>query len=196
MTSLLISFLQAGASLPATAGVTEDIRDIRGPIAEAAPWWAGLEAWGLAALGVAALAVGLTLIVRALRRPKNARQAALARIARAERHASARDARAFAHEVSEAVRAYVEARFGVHAPQRTTEELLEELAAAESSPLSRYRPLLAAFLARCDLAKFGGARLELTDMKALSDSAREFVEASWREREHRASLAPAPGGAS
>lgn len=161
--------------------VAMELRDIRGPIAEPPPWWAGLEGWALAVAIAAVALVGIALLWRRLRRPKDARRLALAKIAEAEARAS--NAKAFAQEVSEAVRAYIEARFGVHAPRRTTEELLEALAEDEASPLERYRPLLAAFLARCDLAKFGGAHLTSSDREALAESARGFVERSWRAQD-------------
>lgn len=179
-----MSFAQAA---PAVAA---DIRDIRGPIVEAAPWWAGFEGVALVALIALVVAVFAAYAARALRRPKDARRIALSRIARAEARRS--DAGGFAEELSEAVRAYLEARFGIHAPQRTTEELLEELAVGESSPLHRHRPALGAFLAQCDLAKFAGAALSSDDLDALSASARALVESSWREAAPPSPAAPSP----
>jgi hypothetical protein len=41
--------------------------------------------------------------------------------------------------------------------------------------LLRHRPLLAEFLQQCDLVKFAGDSLAVTDMESLFQSARRFV---------------------
>lgn len=65
--------------------------------------------------------------------------------------------RAFCIQVSDTLRLYLEEAFSLRAPERTTEEFLDEL---QSSPLLSYsqKQLLGDFLMRCDLVKF--ARLE------------------------------------
>lgn len=56
-------------------------------------------------------------------------------------------------ELSDSVRRYIEERFALRAPERTTEEFLQE--AGRSGELSaQHRELLSAFLERCDRVKF------------------------------------------
>ena len=56
-------------------------------------------------------------------------------------------------ELSDIVRHYLEGRFALHAPDRTTEEFLRE--AASTNVLSReHQNLTASFLEQCDLVKF------------------------------------------
>ena len=65
--------------------------------------------------------------------------------------------------LSDIVRAYVEARFGLRAPEMTTEEFLQQ--ALESRELSfDHRVLLQDFLTRCDLVKF--AQYQPTELQA------------------------------
>jgi hypothetical protein len=65
----------------------------------------------------------------------------------------------FCTAVSEITRTYLEDRFGLRAPEQTTEEFLAEL--PRSAVLdARHKDVLADFLTRCDLVKF--ARFEPT----------------------------------
>lgn len=174
----------------------DDIRDIRGPMFEPAPFWAGLEGWAVAALALVAAAVAGWLVYRWLHRPKDARAVALARIDRARALADRGAAKALAVELSEAVRGYLEARFEVHAPQRTTEELLAELAADPDSPLAAHREALAEFLGACDGAKFGGFEYGLELLDSMHGAARALVERTWEpEPQPAAGSRAAMGGA-
>jgi len=77
-------------------------------------------------------------------------------------------------EVSHIVRTYIEARFGLRAPELTTEEFLR--AAASSAALSaEHRTLAAAFLAQCDLVKFARARPGADEMRGALDAAERLV---------------------
>ncbi len=162
----------------AQAALREDIRDIRGPLPAVPAWWQGHESL------IVALAAGLVAgmvtwaVVRLTQRASDPRRVAIERIENARALARSAGAKAFAHEVSEAVRAYVEARFHIRAPRRTTEELLAELAQAPGSPLVRWRAPLADFLVSCDLVKFGGVSLREDEIDALVQSARTFVDTS------------------
>jgi hypothetical protein len=84
---------------------------------------------------------------------------------------------AFYVEVSHVLRVYLEERFGMHAPERTTEEFLVELESdARLSPEQRGR--LREFLAQCDLVKF--ARMmppEAVHARTL-ETAEQLVEAT------------------
>lgn len=85
------------------------------------------------------------------------------------------DPNRFCTEVSHTVRLYLEERFHLRAPERTTEEFLNELKA--SSHLTHDQKLsLGEFLQSCDLVKF--ARFEPTEdsLRALHDSALRLVD--------------------
>ncbi|MCX7818203.1 MAG: hypothetical protein N2652_03185 [Kiritimatiellae bacterium] len=78
-------------------------------------------------------------------------------------------------ELSRIVRAYLEARFGLHAPERTTEEFLRE--AAESGALAAtHQACLKNFLTACDLVKFARERPGADEMLSAFETARQFVE--------------------
>lgn len=81
----------------------------------------------------------------------------------------------FIMRVSLIVREYIQERFGLRAPHRSTEEFLNE---ARSSELlsADHQELLRAFLAQCDLVKFAQQRAVVTQMKALHQTAERFVE--------------------
>ncbi len=178
----------------AQAVLEDDIRDIRGPLPAPPAWWQEHESLMIARVAGLLAGVVAWIAVRLMSRAADPARVALDRLEAARAIAHRAGAKAFAHEVSEAVRAYVEARFAVRAPQRTTEELLSELAQDEGSPLARFRGSLADFLVCCDLAKFGGLTLREDEIDALVESARTFVEESAARPRRRARL-EAEGGA-
>jgi len=59
-------------------------------------------------------------------------------------------------EVSNILRVYLEERFGLHAPERTTEEFLAEIESGDTLT-SEQRVRLRPFLTQCDLVKFARA---------------------------------------
>ena len=76
----------------------------------------------------------------------------------------------FCTVVSEILRTYLEARFGLRAPERTTEEFLAEMQTSGSLDL-RHKQVLADFLTRCDLVKFAQAnpgRPELEELHGVA----------------------------
>lgn len=83
----------------------------------------------------------------------------------------------FALAASQVVRVFVERKFGLAAPKRTTEEFLTELATAKNESLvSRMEPLRG-FLRSCDMAKFAGTKLESEERDHLISLATAFVDA-------------------
>ena len=85
------------------------------------------------------------------------------------------DPRLFCIAVSDATRLYLEERFDLHAPERTTEEFLKEL--RRTHHLNADQKLtLGEFLEQCDLVKF--ARLEPTEseLRSLYRIAERLVE--------------------
>jgi hypothetical protein len=81
---------------------------------------------------------------------------------------------AFVVEVSAVLRTYIEGRFGLRAPEETTEEFLPLVAAHPA--LAGQRDTLAQFLTGCDLVKFARHRPEPASMAALLATAEGFVE--------------------
>ncbi len=78
-------------------------------------------------------------------------------------------------ETSYVVRKYIEKRFGIHAPERTTEEFLSEV--SSSGIFSSWeKDLLSSFLFECDKAKFAAWTPPPEKQDALIDSAEEFVK--------------------
>jgi len=77
--------------------------------------------------------------------------------------------------VSTVVREYLEERFDLHAPDRTTEEFLEEM---RSTSVLRpdHKALLEEFLSRCDLVKFARFEPSQDELKALLEAALRFID--------------------
>jgi hypothetical protein len=183
--------LEIGTNLPAGALA---LRDPAGPLD---PHVGGLPLWGWLAAGLilAAAAAGFFL-TRAWRRRAavqakvSAYDVAMARLAALDQ-AGAPDgavADAWYVELSSVVRRYLEDRYGVRAPELTTEEFLLEAQrmAALSAP---HRDMLSAFLAGCDRVKFAGHHPEATESRGALAQARAFIE------DTRLVVAPAGGGA-
>jgi hypothetical protein len=81
----------------------------------------------------------------------------------------------FAGAVSDAIRAYLEARFRFHAPERTTEEFLAELHG--SAVLNQeQKDLLGQFLETCDMVKFARLEPTQTELQAVHASACRLVD--------------------
>jgi Domain of unknown function (DUF4381) len=166
------SALLLGAAL---AGAEEDIRDIRGPKAVQA-------SWVLPAVLASAIIVALCAYALWVRRHRGTRRQTLTLSEQAlERLENTRPlmrpatAREFGIAASEVIRNYIEKRFDVIATQRTTEEFLQTLLQSSNETLARHRSQLEEFLQQCDLVKFAGASLTVTDMESLFRSARGFV---------------------
>jgi hypothetical protein len=83
---------------------------------------------------------------------------------------------AFHHAVADVVRRYLEQRFAVRAPERTTEELMLTVAGADWLD-DVQRRALHTFLARCDQVKFAGARPPAAAARDLIDTASDLVTA-------------------
>jgi hypothetical protein len=170
--ALLLGAALAGGAL---AEAEEDIRDIRGPKAVTGSWVLPAVLAGAIVIALCAYAVwgrrhrgtrsrGLTLSEQTLERLEETRPLM--------RPATARE---FGIAASEVIRNYIEKRFNVIATQRTTEEFLQTLLQSSNETLARHRSLLEEFLQQCDLVKFAGASLAVTDMESLFRSARGFV---------------------
>ncbi|MSU61767.1 MAG: DUF4381 family protein [Pedosphaera sp.] len=153
-----------------------DIRDIRAPVDIPATWF-----WVAVALG-AAVAIALAWwVIRRWRR----KQPASKPVPVVPPHERARkrleaalklidDPKLFCTEVSDALRVYLEDRFGLHAPERATDEFLFELQATAELSFS-HKQLLAGFLNRCDLVKFAKHEPAQTALRDLHEAALKLV---------------------
>ncbi len=77
--------------------------------------------------------------------------------------------------VSDATRTYLEERFDYRAPERTTEEFLDELQGT-SHLNEEQKQSLAGFLTECDMVKFAKSEPEAYELKRLYESALQLVQ--------------------
>jgi len=85
------------------------------------------------------------------------------------------DPERFCVVVSDAVRWYLEERFQLRAPERTTEEFLAELRLGERLS-SLQQTLMGDFLTRCDLVKFARHEPSEPELRELHNAAVRLVE--------------------
>jgi hypothetical protein len=159
-----------------SSALTNDIRGLKAPIEIPNPWlW---MAWLAAALVAAVLCwwawkrwhrakevKAPEIIVPPHDRAREKLRAALALIA---------EPRPFCIAVSDTIRVYLEERFRLHAPERTTEEFLDEL--QKSATLSfDQKQTLGEFLQRCDLVKFARYEPGEPELRELYEAAVRLV---------------------
>ncbi len=77
--------------------------------------------------------------------------------------------------LSSIIRRYIENRFGLRAPEQTTEEFLKGLESAQDFP-AEFKPLLNNFLRHCDLVKFARFEPETKDIQNSFDSCKAFIQ--------------------
>ncbi len=83
--------------------------------------------------------------------------------------------KAFYREVSQILRQYIEDRFALHAPERTTEEFLRESRRSAVFTTAQ-ADMLGEFLAHCDQVKFAELTPTTTQVQRTFDTARTFIE--------------------
>ena len=147
-----------------------------------------LEPWTAPPLWVwvvlAALVVGVVMLIQRRKAARRAAQGAqvashahedaLAELEKARALMSPEKSRPYGIAVSRIIRHYLERRFSIVAPRRSTEEFLIEAAASAKMEPS-HRKLLAEFLGTCDFLKFARARAELSELEAQHQAAVRFV---------------------
>jgi hypothetical protein len=80
----------------------------------------------------------------------------------------------FYQRISDILRHYIENRFGLQAPDRTTEEFLHELRSGGGLD-EFHQPLLGRFLQHCDLVKFAEHQPSRDDIQETFDSCKNFI---------------------
>jgi hypothetical protein len=170
--------------LPPDADPTQfrDIKDTVEVPVEASPATKALM--GIAVvLGLAVLIAIIALIVRRRRRaeaeepcvPPHVWAMERLRALQDEQLLERGDLHAFYFRLSDIVRQYIERRFGIMAPQRSTEEFLRE---TRTSPVlsDEHKQVLAGFLRFADMVKFALHRPSAAEGEKAFAAARRFVE--------------------
>lgn len=162
--------------------IGKDLRPAAGtldPDVGGVPWlWIVL---GISVAAVLASGTLLTLRIYAMRRrvlvKKNAYEDAVAKLRSLESRGAptSEDADAWFVELSAIVRTYVEQRYGLRAPELTTEEFLY-IATNWPAMASINRDQLKGFLERCDRVKFAGYRPDSQESIDTLAAARAFIE--------------------
>lgn len=152
-----------------------DIRDIKGLVPVPMPWWV----WALVATAVVALAAGIwwwrrrkpAPVINPATPPPTPFEIALAALAKLR--SANLPVEDFYTELSDIVRQFIEGRYGLRAPERTTEEFL-----AEAQLPAHQMDLLRAFLVECDLVKFARHQPALADRERAFAAVEKFVRES------------------
>lgn len=155
-----------------------ELRDITEPFDIPVPWWW----WAALGVSLAAALAGLAWwwkrrkLAMSVPRPVPPHEAALGSLDAllAENLISEGRYQLFFLRLSDIVRHYVEERFGLRAPEQTTEEFLVEMAAA---PVIRkdHQRLLRGFLQQADMVKFAKFVPAEDEVGGAVDAARRFI---------------------
>jgi hypothetical protein len=162
----------------ATNALTGDIRDIKAQVEIPSGW---LWLWCLlTALGVAALAYFAWRRWQKHRAQPGVPEVLLPPHVRARQKleralALIYEPGPFCVSVSDTLRVYVEEAFSMRAPERTTEEFLDELQSSALLSLSQ-KLALGDFLTRCDLVKFARDEPTVEQLKELHASALRLID--------------------
>ena len=157
------------------------IEDIEGVVEMPRParrWWL----WSLAVLGVAAVPAGWLLLRNRRARQvvrifKSAHEIAYLRLRAlvASNLIDQGKIKEFYEQISGILRHYIEDRFDLHAPERTTEEFLAELRFAKVLGASD-KQALEEFLTHCDLVKFAKHEPTTEQIQRTFDLVKDFIE--------------------
>ena len=171
-------------SVTSDTNAFEGIRDIKGPVTIAREEPSRIR-YILVAIAAALLAALLILVLRRARRaretvapppvPAHERAYAALRLLRDEHLVEKGRIKPYYTGLSHILRSYIEDRFGLRAPERTTEEFLQELSGNELLR-TRYRGLLANFLKESDLVKFANYSVDRDDAERAYETATTFVD--------------------
>jgi hypothetical protein len=174
------------------AGAAAELEPIEGPIEP--PRIPPSLRWPLIVLGSACGLAGLVVLASKLRRARSAAAPALPPEEVAYRElewllaqgfVERDELKEFFFHISRIVREYIEARFGLKAPERTTEEFLEELARSDALSEAHKRSLRR-FLEQADLVKFAKYAPGADEVGASFEAAKAFILETRRAPEESA----------
>lgn len=164
--------------------VIEDIEDVVEMPQEASLWWV----WALIVVCVAGAVVTWLLlrkkrVAELVRIFKPAHEIAYARLRSLveEDLVNAGRIKEFYERISSILRHYIEHRFDLRAPERTTEEFLAELQYTDVLSESD-KESLGKFLTHCDLVKFAEHSPTTEQIQQTFDLAKEFIETTKSEQ--------------
>ncbi len=165
------------------------IEDIEGPVAmpkESSYWWVWIP------VAVVLVTIPLTWFLSQQKRARKlirifrpAHEIAYARlrVLVAEDLVEAGRIKEFYERISGILRHYIEDRFDLHAPERTTEEFLSELQSTDVLSASD-KKVLGEFLAHCDLVKFAKHDPTSEQIQHTFDLVKDFIERT-KSQEHK-----------
>ena len=166
-----------------------DIRDIPPPLA-AASRYMKYYVWGFAVAGLVLAAVVCGIVYqrhRAKNRvmgppPVPAHELAYAQLEQLLQMdlIAAGRIKAFYYRLSDVLRHYIENRFHLMAPERTTEEFLVEMASTRLL-VDAHKGLVSTFLDHCDLVKFAKYAPKEQEIRAAYDSAVRLIDETKEE---------------
>lgn len=169
-----------------------DIRDIKGLVPIPHGWW---SLWAL--LIAAAIAMTLWLYWRKRHQPDAAvvlppltpyeRAIRALQQLLADQLIERGEVDVFYTRLSDIVRRYLEDRFHLRAPERTTEEFLYEVA-RDNTLIQEHKDLLGRFLQESDLVKFARLEPEQADMKRAFEAAYKFIDDTQPKVQQEAAL--------
>lgn len=173
-------FVEVASVIP-EGDLLEDIRDIKGVIGLPGLW---MSPWVLCAIFLVLFLLGGFLLqgIRSRRRRSvlplspPAHQLALEALDRLDQEALwERDVKEYHVQVSVILRRYLEHRFGMRAPEETTEEFLESV--SKNHILNEaQKKCLESFLEQCDLVKFAKFTPAAQEARRVSHVARGFIQ--------------------
>lgn len=167
------------------------LEDIDGPVTmppEKWPWWIWLVIGGGIATAVAGVVLWIVLSRRrggvVMRIFKSAHELAYVRLRAlvAEDLVEAGRLKEFYERLSGILRYYIEDRFDLRAPERTTEEFLAELKWTDTLAADD-KALLEKFLTHCDLVKFAKQTPTAEQIQETFDLVKGFIERT-KSQEH------------
>lgn len=163
-----------------------ELKDIAGPVSLPAS-----KAWIYYLAGAVAAAAGAAYFWFFIRKRKQAvvrritaHEVAFARLEQLLAQGLIEEKRyaEFTEKVSDVLRHYIEDRFGLRAPERTTEEFIVE--AGDGLPVDGgQKGILREFLNHCDLVKFAAYEPSPEDVRRTFETCRDFVDATKKEEE-------------
>jgi len=157
--------------------IVEDFRWMLPPTEGGSPWalWAGLAITAIIVVALSYIILRKRRILPSQRPAPAPHENALRALEGLSGLLREGEELEFVKQVSAVVRGYIQDRFGLRAPHRSTEEFLRE--ASGRTELGKLdQELLRDFLSECDKVKFARHRIGLSQMTALREAAMRFVQ--------------------